>query len=189
MLDVMLDSTLHFHHHVDYLHSQALKLLGQIRFITCSFSCLDSPRVLYITLISWKLNHASSVWNNLISWKTYKENLEIYAVIDLFSPTPCVIMSQYWIIHIKILYFRRQNLDTLFLINVFKNKVDCCSIMDNVGLRVPTKQIRGFSTFNLNNVWRLSSSSKCVTAANSFCKSLDVFNKHNMSLEDIFVFD
>jgi hypothetical protein len=36
-LGVMLDSKLHFHRHVDYLHSQALKLLGLIHFITYHF--------------------------------------------------------------------------------------------------------------------------------------------------------
>jgi hypothetical protein len=34
----------------------------------------------------------------------------------------------------------------LFLINVFKNKIDCCYIMDTVGLRVPTKKIRDLFT-------------------------------------------
>jgi hypothetical protein len=42
---VMLDSKLHFHCHVDYLHSQALKLLGLIRFITYNFSSLDSLKL------------------------------------------------------------------------------------------------------------------------------------------------
>jgi hypothetical protein len=37
-LGVMLDSKFHFHRHVDYLNSQALKLLGLIRFITHNFS-------------------------------------------------------------------------------------------------------------------------------------------------------
>jgi hypothetical protein len=64
-LAVMLDSKLHFHRHVNYLHSPVLKLLGLIRFITYNLCSLDS-RKLYITLISSKLEHASVVWNNLI---------------------------------------------------------------------------------------------------------------------------
>jgi hypothetical protein len=43
---VMLHSKLHFHHHVDCLYSQALKLLGLILFITYDFSSLDSPKIL-----------------------------------------------------------------------------------------------------------------------------------------------
>jgi hypothetical protein len=46
-LGVMLNSKLHFHHHVDCLHSQALKLLGLICFITYNFSSLSSLNVLY----------------------------------------------------------------------------------------------------------------------------------------------
>jgi hypothetical protein len=32
-------------------------------------------------------------------------------------------------------YFRRQSIDDLFIINVFKNKIDCCSIVDTAGSR------------------------------------------------------
>jgi hypothetical protein len=39
-LGVMLDSKLHFHHHIDNLYSRALKLIGLIRFITYNFSSL-----------------------------------------------------------------------------------------------------------------------------------------------------
>jgi hypothetical protein len=42
----------------------------------------------------------------------------------------------------KTLYSRRKNLGALFSINIFKNKIDCCSIMNTVGLRVSSKQIR-----------------------------------------------
>jgi hypothetical protein len=48
-LGIILDSKLHFHPHVDDLRSQALKLLGLIRFITYICSCLDSLKV-YILL-------------------------------------------------------------------------------------------------------------------------------------------
>jgi hypothetical protein len=32
----------------------------------------------------------------------------------------------------------------IIIINDFKNKIDCCSIMDTVGLRVPSKQVETF---------------------------------------------
>jgi hypothetical protein len=74
-------------------------------------------------------------------------------IFDLFSPTPfaCNYESMLNYLHFKTIYSRRQNLDSLFLINVFRNRI-YCSIMDTVGLRVPTKQIRDFSTFNVCNV-------------------------------------
>jgi hypothetical protein len=64
-LGVMLDRKLHFHRHVDYLHSQALKLLRLIRSITYNFSSLYSLKVLYITLTRQKLEYAPVVWNIL----------------------------------------------------------------------------------------------------------------------------
>jgi hypothetical protein len=60
--------------------------------------------------------------------------------------------------------------------------------MDTVGLRVPTKQIRDFSTFKVINVSRLNLSTRRVTVANSICRSLDVFSKHTNSIEDTFSF-
>jgi hypothetical protein len=37
-------------------------------------------------------------------------------------------------------------------VRVFKDENKCCSIMDTVGHRVPTKQIRDLSNFNVSNV-------------------------------------
>jgi hypothetical protein len=95
------------------------------------------------------------------------------------------LMYYYYYLQFKTLCSRRQNLDALFLISVFKNRTECCSIMDTVCLRVPTKQIRDFSTFKVSNVSRLSPSTRCVTAANSICRSLDTFSKHTISIDDI----
>jgi hypothetical protein len=39
-------------------------------------------------------------------------------------------------LHFKTLYSGRQNLDAIFLINFFKNKIDCCCIMDTADFRV-----------------------------------------------------
>jgi hypothetical protein len=64
-LGVMLDRKLHFHRHVGYFHSQALKLLRLIRFITYNFTSLGSLEVLHITLICSKPEYAFVVWNNL----------------------------------------------------------------------------------------------------------------------------
>jgi hypothetical protein len=61
----MLDSKLCFHRHVDFVHSQALRSLGLIGFVTYNFSHLDCLVVLYISLIRSKLEYATVVWNNL----------------------------------------------------------------------------------------------------------------------------
>jgi hypothetical protein len=83
----------------------------------------------------------------------------------------------------KTVYSRGQNLEALFLINAFKNKINCCCIMATLGLRVPTKQIRDFCIFNINNALRLSASTRC-----HIFRSVDVFIKHTISLEDAFSF-
>jgi hypothetical protein len=98
-----------------------------------------------------------------------------------------VIMNVLNYLRFKTLYSRHQNLFALFLINVFKNKINSYSVVHAVGLRVLTKQIRDFSAFNFSNFSRLGPSARCVIAAN-ICRSLDVFSKHNISLEDTFLF-
>jgi hypothetical protein len=83
------------------------------------------------------------------------------------------------------LSLRPQRLDALFLINVFNNKIDCCSCMNTIGLRVPTKHIRYFSTFLANDVSRLVSPIlRCVKVTNNICKFIDIFNQQCISLED-----
>jgi hypothetical protein len=75
----MLDNK-QFPCHVDYLHSEAIKLLGLVRFI--NFSSLDSLRILLIITIRRKLEYISVVWNNLtLADSNYLqdiENLQMY---------------------------------------------------------------------------------------------------------------
>jgi hypothetical protein len=63
------------------------------------------------------------------------------------------------------------------LINVFKAKINGHSIMDNVGIRVSTRQIKEFSTFSVSNELRHSPSVRCVIAANDRWRFLDVLSK------------
>jgi uncharacterized membrane protein len=67
IIGVMLDSKLYFHHHVDYISSQGLKMLGLIRYITSSFSSPHSLSVLHTTLALPKLEYASVAWNSIVS--------------------------------------------------------------------------------------------------------------------------
>lgn len=39
--DIIFVSKLHFHCHVDYIYSQALKMLWPSHYIACNFSSLD----------------------------------------------------------------------------------------------------------------------------------------------------
>jgi hypothetical protein len=137
------------------------------------------------------LEHASVVWHTLTFGDSNKlENIQIkfanlYYNRFIQSSSLC---NCEWILHhshFKKLYSRRQNLDALFLVNVFKNKTGCCSVMDTAGLRALTEHTRNTSIFSVSDVSRLSASTRRVTTAN-ICKSLGVFNKHDISLEHIY---
>jgi hypothetical protein len=69
----------------------------------------------------------------------------------------------------------------LFLVNDFENKLNSCSIMDTVVLRVVTKETGIFPSLTLRNILIFSPSS-------SIYLCLDHFNKHNISLENFFSF-
>jgi hypothetical protein len=58
-LGVHIGRKLHCYRHVDFIFSHALKLLGPIRKVTCSFSTLDSLLMLYFALVRSKLEYAS----------------------------------------------------------------------------------------------------------------------------------
>jgi hypothetical protein len=73
-LGAMLDNKLHFHRHVACLHSQALKLLELIRFITYNFSSLDN---LNCTLLSPLMAFFQPI---LINWKICKKKFQIYVI-------------------------------------------------------------------------------------------------------------
>jgi hypothetical protein len=93
----MSDSKLYFHSHVDYVHSQGLRILGLIRYITHNFSSLDILVVLYNALVKSKLEYASIVWNNFTltdsnKLEVFKENLPICVIIGYFSLLFHVIM-------------------------------------------------------------------------------------------------
>jgi hypothetical protein len=71
-LGVLLDCKLYFHQHINYIFSQSLKMLGLIRYITSSFSTLDSLLGLYSTLVRSKIEYASVVWNSITSTDSAK---------------------------------------------------------------------------------------------------------------------
>jgi hypothetical protein len=52
------------------------------------------------------------------------------------------------------------------------------------GSRVPTRQIREFSIFSLNNALIHSQSAMCDIGANDICIYFDIFSKDNVSFDD-----
>jgi hypothetical protein len=183
----MVDSKLYFHCQVDFVYSQALRTLGLIRFITYNFSSLDSLVVLYIVLIRSKLEHASVIWNKL----TLADSNKIYNIQIKFANLCYYRYFQFGMLrnhdlilshlNFSMLYSRRQHLDALFRINIFKGKINCHSIIDTVGIRVPTRQIREFSTFSVSSALRHSPSARRVIAKKEICRLFGHFwQKHHL---------
>jgi hypothetical protein len=147
-LGVILDSKLNFHCHVDFVYSQALRTLGLISYITHNFCSLDSLLVLYHVIIRSKLEYASVVWNNLTLTDPNKlENIQrkfvnlcYYRFFQHDILRNCYLILDY--LSRRTLYSRLRHLDAIFLINVFKANINWHSILDIVGVRVPTRQIR-----------------------------------------------
>jgi hypothetical protein len=186
----MLDSKLYVHRHVDFVYSQALRTLGLIRYVTHNFSSLDCLVVLYHSLIRSKLEYASVVWNNISLTDSNKiENIQRkFANLCYYLLLQADFLRNYKSIlnylNFRTLYSRRRHLHALFIINVFKGKLNCPSILDSVGIRVPTRQIREFSTFSVSSALKHSPSARCVIAASDVCRYLDIFHKNNIYFKD-----
>jgi hypothetical protein len=55
-----------------------------------------------------------------------------------------------------------------------------------LGIRMPTRQIREFSTVSVSIALRHSPSARNVIVANDICRFLDIFGKNSVSFEDTF---
>jgi hypothetical protein len=75
------------------------------------------------------------------------------------------------------LHLRSRHLDALYLINGFKGKINCSSVLDTVGLLVPTRSIRDYFIFTVNRNFKVSPSARCISAVSAVCRSIDIFNK------------
>jgi hypothetical protein len=65
---------------------------------------------------------------------------------------------------------------------VFKGNIACPSILDSVSLHIPSRSIRDFSTFSVHRNFKASPSARCVSAANTVCWNIDIFNKDHILL-------
>jgi hypothetical protein len=79
-------------------------------------------------------------------------------------------------LHFETLSSRLQNIDVLFLNNVFKNKIYCWGFMDTVGLRVTTRQVSGFFTSLSSKTSQGKHSARRVTATKEASAALDLLN-------------
>jgi hypothetical protein len=147
--------------------------------------------MLYFTLVTSKLEYASVVWNSIMTTDANKlERIQQkFAALRYNCFLPHVHYSyanalEYLKLHT--LRKRRIHLDTLFLIQVYHDLKYCPSLLEAVGLRVPTQYLRDFSMFNFSPSLKNCPSARCASAANVVCRDFDdVFKTHIVSLSHI----
>jgi hypothetical protein len=125
-----------------------LLLLGLIRTITFSFSIINSPLMLYISLVRSKLEYASVACNAVTI--TDSNKLECiqrkFAALChnrfLFPDVEYHYGNILEKLNLQTLHIRRRHFDALFLINVFSGTKHCPPTLEIVGIRVPTRNMR-----------------------------------------------
>jgi hypothetical protein len=146
--------------------------------------------MLYFTLVRSKLENASVVWNSITTTDANKlERIQqTFAALCYNRFLPHVRYSYAIALEYLKLYASRQrryHLDALFLIQVYRGLKYCASLLEAVGLRVPTRYFRDFSMFNFSPSLKNCPSDRCASAANVVCRVFDVFKTNIVSLSHI----
>jgi hypothetical protein len=144
--------------------------------------------MLYFALVRSKLEYAFVAWNSV----TFTDSNKLERVQRKFAALCHETFSQdveyyYDIIleqlNLQTLHIRRRHFDALVLINAFIGSKYYPSVLEIFGIRVPTRNIRNFTTFNCS--FSHCPSARCVSAANAICKSADIFSKSCLSLKSL----
>jgi hypothetical protein len=118
----------------------------------------------------------------LVNLSACKENLLPSATIFFYD-----IEYHYDIIleklNLQTLHIRCRRIDALFLINAFCGIKHCPSVLETVGIRVPTQNIRNFTTFSCS--FSHCPSARCVSSTNAVWKLIDIFSKSHLSLNSL----
>jgi hypothetical protein len=132
--------------------------------------------MLYFALVRSKLEYASVAWNSVTITDSNKlERVQrIFAAIcqqRFFQDVEYHYDNIFGKLNLQTLHIRRRHFDAFFLINVFSGTKHYPSVLEIVGILVPTRNIRNFnmSSCSLSHCF----SAGCVSAANAVCKSTE----------------
>jgi hypothetical protein len=164
-----------------------VKLLGLIHTIMLSFSTLDSLLMLYIAIVRWKLDMhlLFGILSRILTptnSNAYKENLQPFVIIDFFQDVDYHYINILDKLNLQTLHVRR-HIDALFLVNLFRGTKFCPSVLEAVGLHVPTQNIQNFSVFSCSSSH--CPTARCVCAADSVCTFVDIFSNLYLSLRNL----
>jgi hypothetical protein len=81
---------------------------------------------------------------------------------------------------------RRYYLDAFLFVQVYRGLKSCTSLSENVSLRVPPSNLRGFSLFCACPSNKYCPSARCAYAASVVGKDLDIFALGAVSLNYIY---
>ena len=79
---------------------------------------------------------------------------------------------------------QKHYLDVPFLTNVFKGYKYCPAMLETVDLRVPHRNFRDSSLFNVDAKSYNCPSARCASAANAIGSGFDIFTGSSVSIND-----
>ncbi|PNF38213.1 hypothetical protein B7P43_G13470 [Cryptotermes secundus] len=129
-------------------------VFGLIGSITYRFSSLECLYVRYFTLVRPKLEYASVVWNSITSTDANKlERIQQkFASVCFYRLFPRISYTYTYALEklsLQSLRKRRHHLDAYFFIQVYRGFKSCSSLLENISLRVPPSNLRGFPWFGV----------------------------------------
>jgi hypothetical protein len=121
--------------------------------------------MLYFAFVRSKLEYASVAWNsvtNTDSNKLERVQRKFAALCHerFFQDVEYHYENTLQQLNLQTLHIERRHFNALLLINVFSGTKYCPSVLETVGIRVPTRNIRNFTTFSCSFIHSLSARCK-----------------------------